>query len=546
MNRIYFLLLPLAIFLCFFSCQVENEPLDTRSNSFSPKITAVTPSTPTTKAGVKEDNADYAAGEKFYWSMDDKSSVFFDAEKLDYTVASIGTSPNQAEFTTAGSLSQGAGVYDIYGYFPASAWDLNALSVEMPADQRQGDATSTHLSSCMFMQAQKKAESITEAGTLTLDYKHLASVLRIVVWNATGLANLTLNQVTLKTASGTPAFGTKATLADKTATAFTVDVATKSNQVSLQLAEGAFVSNGTEKVCNGYMAVLPTGAFDENDALMVDMVLADGEKQYTVSKSLNFNQPSQAGFMKEGIVQGKSYYFKLKIEASELRTAVSYQIGDYYPDPTNASTAQGMVFWIKPGSGGAHGKVLGMKEVLLKMGTKTGYYYTNEYAAGIVGVRNSDDGYTATRNMIKRRIIEEKKTADYPAYDYIYTTMNGGNVDGPWYIPAFYELRALYAGINGNVYESISGWKHEHGPMPGYDGVAAEMFRTNFNKKIKTASGTELSFIKGSDTDSDKGSNYWTSTERDTFYEFVIRFDTGLGFNHLKDYVFRVRPIKEF
>ena len=56
---------------------------------------------------------------------------------------------------------------------------------------------------------------------------------------------------------------------------------------------------------------------------------------------------------------------------------------------------------------------------------------------------------------------------DYPAFAYIYNTVNGRNENGDWYLPARDELKMLFAGYSGKIYESIVG--RISGSMPDYN-----------------------------------------------------------------------------
>lgn len=82
----------------------------------------------------------------------------------------------------------------------------------------------------------------------------------------------------------------------------------------------------------------------------------------------------------------------------------------------------------------------------------------DEQAAGVAGIRSVTDGATATKSMIAQYKSSGTFSADYPAFHYIYNTMNGGNENGVWYLPARDELKMLYAGYSGKVYEEITDW----------------------------------------------------------------------------------------
>ena len=88
-------------------------------------------------------------------------------------------------------------------------------------------------------------------------------------------------------------------------------------------------------------------------------VLLIGTNKYLVTKTYNIG--TSLNFLLNGIEQGKSYYFQLKIDNADLEiiAGTSYAVGDYWPDSTSP---EGIVFWVKPCSFGTKGKVVGLGE----------------------------------------------------------------------------------------------------------------------------------------------------------------------------------------
>lgn len=84
-------------------------------------------------------------------------------------------------------------------------------------------------------------------------------------------------------------------------------------------------------------------------------------------------------------------------------------MGDYYPYPTNSSTAIGVVFWLDPAAWGYDssgtptgyfGKIVSFNQQnFLRWGDAT----IDEQAAGVEGIRDSSDGYQGTFNLISKR-----------------------------------------------------------------------------------------------------------------------------------------------
>jgi hypothetical protein len=194
-----------------------------------------------------------------------------------------------------------------------------------------------------------------------------------------------------------------------------------------------------------------------------------------------------------------------------------YAVGDYWP---NSTAPEGIVFWVKPGTGGTEGKVVGLGETYVaKWGPDN-----DEEAAGVTGIRSATDGATATRNMIAMYKGSPTFATDYPAFHYIYNTVNGGDVNGAWYLPARDEYKMLYAGYSGKVYESIADdWMGSS--MPGYDSPACVSARAAFDAKLTAKGGMAI----GASGNSVAGW-YFSSTEWASPTCYSFGFENG-GYN---------------
>jgi len=211
---------------------------------------------------------------------------------------------------------------------------------------------------------------------------------------------------------------------------------------------------------------------------------------------------------------------------------MSYALGDYWPDDADP---EGVVFWVKPGSEGKQGKVVGLDEAYVaQWGPEN-----DEQAVGVEGIRNLTDGATATKNMIAKYNGSPSFREDYPAFFHIYSEVNGGDKNGPWYLPARDELRMLFAGASGKVYEDITDWTSSN--MPGYDSAECTTSREAFNEKLDAKGGA--AFGSG-----DNGVNWWyiSSTEiaEPTYYSFT--FEEGLYSADNKNLDGNIRWIREF
>lgn len=179
----------------------------------------------------------------------------------------------------------------------------------------------------------------------------------------------------------------------------------------------------------------------------------------------------------------------------------------YYEDNTFSTTLDadktciGIVFVVN--ADGKSGKIVGLQEGV-EDGSEDGVAWggeRNDSAIPAIGqsIRSTTDGATATKNLITALKDERYFTGGYPAFNWIYTTINGGNLDGRWYIPAKEELLALYAAWNGDATTT-----------------ANTEARAAFNAQLTAASGSVLSEDR-----------YWSSTEADARTSFRVDFNNG-------------------
>lgn len=124
-----------------------------------------------------------------------------------------------------------------------------------------------------------------------------------------------------------------------------------------------------------------------------------------------------------------------------------YAVGDYYP--YKGFPIQGVVFEVR--NGGRNGKIIDLNFINryapvpdnalapLRWGDPT----VDEHAAGVVDIRDWDDGYSATRNLIIKRKDQPDFANTYCVFNWIYLTKNNGNIDGMWYLPAVNELKKI-------------------------------------------------------------------------------------------------------
>lgn len=349
MKKLHILFATVA--LLFGSCSNDDTIAEQpEGKSSAPQLVATVEETPTTRAGMIENNGDYVNGEKFYWSNGDATTVFFrnpsmtdetEYKKVEYAASiSDGVQSNSCTFNVTQAENIDNGAYTAYGLFPTAAWVLdpiysNFLTANIPAYQTQNEANSTHLGAYMLMKA---TNNVTVDGNspINLSYKHLASVLRFAVWNNSGNNNLKLANINVNLASGKAVFATNAKLADIDAASLTVSTDSKVPDLTLELTNNAqsFSNKDGKNQCEGYMAVLPTAtdAFESSDECIIELSFTDGTNKYLVTKTYNIG--TDLSFLSNGIEQGKSYYFQLKVDNGDLNaiTSTSYAVGDYWPD----------------------------------------------------------------------------------------------------------------------------------------------------------------------------------------------------------------------
>lgn len=120
-----------------------------------------------------------------------------------------------------------------------------------------------------------------------------------------------------------------------------------------------------------------------------------------------------------------------------------YAVGDYYP--YKGFPILGVVFEVS--SGGVKGKIVDLNLVQryvhvngVQYGIKWGDPAVDENAAGVGGIRDMNDGYNGTRNLIITRKDQSNFADVYCLFNWIYQTKNKGDINGMWYLPAVNEV----------------------------------------------------------------------------------------------------------
>lgn len=232
-------------------------------------------------------------------------------------------------------------------------------------------------------------------------------------------------------------------------------------------------------------------------------------QKFTLYSKVKFSQKTEGavidmdylGLIQKDVKAGAILKRKITLGREEgFETLPKYKVGDYYPDPDvvyenkkviSGTPAKGIVFWLEPNTGGTHGLVLSLDEMKSKrwnlVNTET----------------NATDIDNGLENM---KIIEQyientpnAKWADFPAFEWIHVTKNGGNARydeemlNVWYMPARLEIKKMFAAYCGKIYEEIIGWGNTNN-MPGYNTPEVIDAKAILDKKLVDANGNAFSF----------------------------------------------------
>lgn len=223
-----------------------------------------------------------------------------------------------------------------------------------------------------------------------------------------------------------------------------------------------------------------------------------------------------------------------------------YEVLDYYPVPDDASTAEGIVFSVS--DGGLHGLVISAKEYKGSWGPRV----SEQQTTGNNAMREDPepDGKLATSNLIKAHQSEAGFETNYPGFYWLLNTMNGGDVEGDWYVPSRPEIAEFYCAISGLDWADVldGGWSYttEKKSIPGYDSDEAIAARKAFEDKIEAAKDASDFVLTGKISpayETADGANLWNF-----YYEDSTSGDGGqfrASDSKTNDYN-RIRPVKQF
>jgi len=338
----------------------------------------------------------------------------------------------------------------------------------------------------------------------TKGQEHAAT--RIIVYSTkVAVESVTLNQVTIDVNVGdeanliatiTPADATTQTLKWESSDdeIVTVDAAGKVTGVKIGSATITVTSTAdatkTATCTVTVKSVAVTGVTLEGDKAIaigetVKLTATIAPANATNKKIIwNSSNPEIASIGTDGTIEGKaagettvtvttedgSKTATCKVEVTSIPLK-AYNVGDYYPDADDSSTAVGVVFKIT--NGGVHGKVISLDETTAQWSTVNHYFTINDY----------NDGAANTK------IIMEQAEADtkYPAAAWCVAKGVG------WYLPAKGELTGF-----GNIWYANP---------------------TTYNTKFTNAGGTAINL--------DTFKNYYWTSNTDSGSDSAISFNGG-------------------
>jgi hypothetical protein len=201
--------------------------------------------------------------------------------------------------------------------------------------------------------------------------------------------------------------------------------------------------------------------------------------------------------------------------------------GEPYPDAENPI---GIIY--KVSDGGEHGVIISLDQLSATTWGPEGTTHETSFT----------DGKASTRNIIAAHSSDPNFAIDYPAFAWV-REKNGGNLDGEWYIPSFWETFEMYNFFVGNVAYVIPGGNppgmQMNLPRPAHNLT----LRDEFNNNIIAAGGDAINYA---------ASMYWTSSESTAAQAAAVSFNNGMDYSHTainysKIYsAFFVRAIREF
>lgn len=336
-------------------------------------------------------------------------------------------------------------------------------------------------------------------------------------------------------------------------TASIIAISLKGNETVASVSAALTPANGGET--HVYTLSSEEGVSLSADAIPFYIAVPGSDTEYELDVTVNSSNGSEPLTQETSEPRAFAASSLVRFPALEYSVAAgkTYAIGDYWPDEENA---EGIVFYVT--DGGLHGKVISPEEIKAVWGPKI-----SEKDNGIEASRKDpEDGQLITKSIIEKYKDTETFATDYPCFEWIYNTMNNGDINGPWYAPsrkelgqwaaamcgfAWAELEETWVSVekneNGEVTKTTHGYDADKIQMPGWtDAKAArEEFKTRLDK-IKKGTGENLNL-------SGKYCSTWESTDGNNVFRFNLTNDNSGGqFAVITklDETNRIRPVRTF
>ena len=323
-------------------------------------------------------------------------------------------------------------------------------------------------------------------------------------------------------------------------TASIIAISLKGNETVASVSAALTPVNGGETLT--YTLSSEDGVSLSADAIPFHIAVPGSDAEYSLSitvKSSNGSDPLVKE-TSEPRAFAASSLVRFPVLDYSVAAGKTYAIGDYWPDEENA---EGIVFSIS--DGGLHGKVISIYEKQGQWGPQR-----NEKENGVQGM-DPEDAALVTKTLIEAHKDSETFADDYPCFEWVYNTMNKGNIDGPWRFPTRTEISQWVAMMSGFDWdELLKAWSPVAGDkavMPDYKSVEAKENRSKFEILIEAPEGASDLVLTG---------KYWTAREDGSgknAYKFKMSATDDpsnqggfLDISTKTDSYGRIRPVRTF
>ena len=327
-------------------------------------------------------------------------------------------------------------------------------------------------------------------------------------------------------------------------TASIIAISLKGNETVASVSAALTPANGGETLT--YTLSSEDGVSLSADAIPFHIAVPGSDAEYSLSitvKSSNGSDPLVKE-TSEPRAFAASFLVRFPVLDYSVAAGKTYAIGDYWPDEENA---EGIVFSIS--DGGLHGKVISIYEKNAKWGPQI-----SEAQAGVAGMREEpEDGKLITKSLIEKYKDTDTFATDYPCFEWIYSTMNKGDVDGPWYAPVRQEVAEWAVVMSGFDWDEVNAsWKTDTGgpgycqdklPISNWTDQTAQDARKAFNEKVKAAGGNEINLWG-------KYCSTWENQAGTSVFRFNITTNSDEGGQYQviskTESSNRIRPVRTF